>query len=108
MKTKQFNQIVKKQCESIKRVLLQKGSEYASAEDRFHNFNEGAIEVKLPRLKYAESLMQKHITSVRDIINQWDSKKPSPAMLDEKMGDFINYLILIKGLMLEEMDNHGD
>ncbi len=75
MKAEEFNEIVESQCKSIKDTLLKKAGEYATEGDRFHNFNVGSVELGLSRLKYAESLMQKHITSVRDMINQWEEKR---------------------------------
>lgn len=103
MKAEVFNEVVQEQTESIKSTLLKKAAEYATADDRFHNFNEGAQEVKLDRLKYAEALMQKHITSIRDLINGWETCKKPQTFLDEKFGDAINYLVLIKGMMLEDL-----
>lgn len=104
MKAEKFNEIVNEQCRIISDTLLKKAGEYATEQDRFHNFNVGSKELGLTRLKYAESLMQKHITSVRDMINQWDEKVFPIAHIEEKIGDSINYLILIKGMMLEEQE----
>jgi len=102
MKAEEFNAVVVNQIKMSSNMLIKKAEEYSTKNDRFHNFNVGSVELGLSRLKYAESLMQKHITSVRDMINQWNEKPFSVEHIDEKFTDSINYFILIKGMMLED------
>lgn len=99
MNTQQFNEIVDFRVQQIKVVLQQKALEYASAEDdRLHNFNTAGRLANTSREKALWGMAMKHLVSVIDLINNWDEKEqlPSEYMINEKIGDLINYLILLE------------
>jgi hypothetical protein len=104
MNSKIFDELVKEEIKYVESLLLSKGEEYSSSLDRFHNFNEGSFEVKLSREKYLECLFQKHITSIRDIINTWPTKKASKERVREKITDAINYLLILQVMLLEDTE----
>ena len=98
-----FNEVVSERIQQIESVLKSKADEYASGSDRFHNFNVAArVEGTTPE-KALKGMMMKHIVSVFDLIDWVDSplnrKKITPAIINEKIGDNINYLILLEGLL---------
>jgi hypothetical protein len=97
-----FGSIVEEQIRSIRGMLGTKAAEYATTADRLHNFKEAA---KLLRCTPAEACMgfaAKHVVSVVDIVKSSAAGQHSTqAVLDEKIGDAINYLILLKALLIE-------
>ena len=95
----QFDKVCNKRLEKIKSVLLAKGKEYAKGGDRYHNFNTAARVLGTSREKALLGMMMKHYISILDIIDNpcdW-----SDEAIDEKIGDMINYLILLEGMLLE-------
>lgn len=101
MKTEEFNKLVDDTCESIKKVLQKKADEYASADDRLHNFKmAGRSRGKTP-LEALDGMMLKHEISFLDIIEMSKRKIIPRTLMEEKIGDFINYLILAKGLIID-------
>ena len=95
----QFDKVCNKRLEKIKSVLLAKGKEYAKDGDRYHNFNVAARVLGSSREKALLGMMMKHYVSIIDIIDNpcaW-----SDEIIDEKIGDMINYLILLEGMLLE-------
>jgi hypothetical protein len=96
-----FNDIVKERCSKIESVLASKAKEYASDEDRFHNFNvAGRISDCSPE-KALKGMWMKHIVSVFDLIDWADSdpEKLTSDLIDEKIGDSVNYLVLLEGML---------
>ena len=102
MTTDEFNQIVMKTLEQAEVVLVRKAQEYAT-EDRLHNFNVAARILGTSRREALAGMMVKHLVSVFDIIK--DVRPVDEETLDEKIGDTINYLILLKAIVLEENKN---
>ena len=50
--------------------------------------------------------MLKHIVSINDIIEQSkEGKLPSREVIDEKIGDVINYFILLEACLVERIQN---
>ena len=45
-------------------------------------------------------MAQKHLVSVMDLVH--GKLKSEPVMVDEKIGDMINYLILLEAVLKEE------
>ena len=97
-----FNEIVKDRCLKIQEVLSKKAEEYATDSNRFHNFDKAAVMSNSTPEKALWGFLLKHIVSVSDMVD-----KPSiatEAMVDEKIGDCINYLILLEGLFKRRMN----
>lgn len=102
MKAETFEtMILEKRIEKIKTVLGNKAKEYSSYKDRLHNFKVAARIQNTTPEKAAFGMALKHLVSVMDIIEN-TPKKPSKEMVDEKIGDLINYLVLIEALLLED------
>lgn len=110
MKRSEFNIVVEARLKSITEVLLKKGQEYASSTDVFHNFkNSAGLSFHTCPEKIAWEFMVKHLRSIKDMLDHVDTGgyngHPSEALIEEKMGDAINYLILIEGMLKERIKN---
>jgi len=98
MNTETFNTVVERRCELIKSVLVSKAEEYSSDTDRLHNFKRAA-ELSSKPITWEQALLgmlRKHLVSVIDMIDA--GGVPPKAMRDEKVGDSINYHILLEAL----------
>ena len=99
--TVDFNSIIREQIERCENTLCKKAEEYAT-EDRLHNFKVAAeLQDCLPTTALA-GMMCKHTVSVYDMIRGLESGEEYPLdMWDEKIGDSINYLLLLSALVRE-------
>ena len=107
MTRKQFVQdVVQRRVQLIKDVLETKNSEYADKDDVFKAFTESLpLSFHDTKQAVAWEFMVKHLQSIKMIIEAKSKtgKIPDEKMLEEKIGDAINYLILIEGMFKEEM-----
>ena len=102
MNTTKFNKIVKETFEDCKSTLTQKRLEYAPQKDRFHNFKESAKLLNSTPQKAAVGIAIKQFQSVIDLCGAKGIY--GKDLIDEKIKDSINYLLLIKGILYEEYD----
>jgi hypothetical protein len=105
-KTK-FDECVENRIARIREVLSSKEEEYATRGNRFHNFDVAARILGSTPEQALQGMMLKHIVSVLDLIQWADTKEDmlTAAVIDEKIGDTINYLILLEGLLLRRLEN---
>lgn len=106
MVRKEFDKIVDNRVHAIKDTLLTKGREYSTDTDVFHNFklSTGVSFHRTPE-RVGWEFMVKHITSIRDIVGKTgtDQFNFTEELVEEKIGDAINYLILIEGMLKERI-----
>lgn len=109
MTNDEFNRVVAERLNKISSVLSKKAEEYASTQDRLHNFKvAAAIDSEAPE-RALWGMLKKHIVSVRDMVDGLDSMScPNYALWDEKLGDTINYCILLEGLVVERIHSRLD
>ena len=101
MKASKFNEIVENRIVKCLDVLCAKSDEYAT-EDRLHNFKVAAGIQNCTPIKALAGMMCKHTVSVYDLINDFEAGKKIPIELwNEKIGDSINYLLLLTALIEE-------
>ena len=102
MNTNDFNAIIREQIERCESTLCKKAEEYAT-EDRLHNFKVAAgLQDCLPTTALAR-MMRIHTVSVYDMIRGLESGEEYPLdMWDEKIGDSINYLLLLSAMVREQ------
>lgn len=112
MNGQDFNTLLEERMNKIRATLASKASEYASDKDRLHNFKRAAA---LRRKSPAEALVgmvTKQIVSVLDMVDAIEDgyqrnmlKRPCeqfpPEYIDEKIGDVINYMILLEAILKE-------
>jgi len=103
MNTVAFNDIVENRLKMIKKILVAKGAEYAPGADRLHNFNRAALILGRTREEALIGMWTKHLVSILDIVDSIKTKKPSVALIEEKLGDAINYLILLEAMLKEDI-----
>lgn len=100
MTTKEFDIVVNHRLEECKKVLIEKAKEYAKGdEDRMHNFNRAAQITGECREKALFGFFLKHLVSVMDIVDDMNNNPnyvPNKALVEEKIGDAINYLLLLE------------
>lgn len=110
MNNEEFQKVVDRQLQSTKRILVAKADEYARG-DRLSNFKRIAAFRNVSPEDALFSLVSKHIVAVDDFIEDINSGTIQPIeRWDEKIGDIINYMILLKALIEErinEQTNQG-
>ena len=88
----------------IKATLEGKQGEYAADNDRMHNFNKAAEIAETTPERALYGMMAKHLVSVIDIVDDIDKGVyPKTALTEEKFGDLINYLILLKIMIVDKL-----
>ena len=101
MRSEKFNQILEETLEKCKKTLGVKAEEYATS-DRLHNFKVAAELQNCTPMTALAGMMAKHTVSVYDLIRKAESGEAVPTELwDEKIGDHINYLILLSAMVRE-------
>lgn len=102
MNSQDFDKIVANRIEKIKSVLSSKAKEYAKG-DRLYNFKRAAEIERVTTEKALLGMWAKHIVSVLDLIE--GSLAATEYMVNEKIGDAINYLILLEAVLTENETN---
>lgn len=100
-----FSSLLKERLIKITKTLASKGEEYSDETDRLYNFKRAAMmdEGETPE-RALKGMWKKHLVSVFDIIDDLDYEVlPSEELLNEKIGDSINYLILLEALIKERI-----
>lgn len=96
-----FQAIVTKRQELIQQVLGTKAQEYALGGDRLHNFK---IAARMAGITPEQALMGmdlKHRVCIEDLVER---RLPLTAeLITEKIGDHINYMILLEALLIERL-----
>lgn len=100
--------ILDRRMDLTRSVLSSKAAEYAT-EDRLHNFKRAAELQGTTPMKALIGMWTKHVVSVLDIVDKHakDGSVPLQSRVDEKIGDAVNYLILLEGLLYEAMQAHA-
>ena len=101
-----FNKLILNTLDNCLSTLQRKGDEYATTTDRFHNFNVAARMIDTTPIKALAGMKLKHDVSVLDIINSQEGI--TKELIDEKIGDSINYLLLLKGMLYDTVENRND
>lgn len=100
MTSNEFNKVVKEQLEICENTLCRKAAEYdRDSDDRFHSFKVAGELQGESAMKALGGMMCKHTVSVFDLIKDND---PNVDLWTEKITDSINYLLLLKGLVIEQ------
>jgi hypothetical protein len=105
MTTDEFNKVVDERIQKIKDTLLAKGKEYSTDDNKMHNFDRGAKISGKKREIVLWGFALKHYISFMDILDNIErSKYPTKEVIDEKIGDLINYLILCEASIKDTID----
>ena len=100
MNSEWFEKVIKEQIKTCEDVLIGKAKEYATDDDRLHNFKNAAGMMSCDPKEALAGMMAKHTISVYDMCR---SGKDYPIELwNEKITDHINYLLLLKAVVEED------
>lgn len=103
MNAPDFSRLLHQRLEKIKGTLSSKRMEYAPDEDVLHNFKKGATLNGTTPEQTLRGYLTKHLVSVFDMIENIAAGNvgPDEKLIDDKVGDCINYFILLEGLLVE-------
>ena len=101
MDSETFNYLLERRLGFTRSVLGYKAQEYATNDDRLHNFKVAARVGNTTPKKALFNFMLKHLVSLMDFIDE--PARATPLLIDEKIGDLINYLILLEALFKEDI-----
>ena len=112
-----FDKLLEKRLKATVDVLSSKNKEYASATDKLHNFKRAGAMLGCTPERALVGMWTKHIISILDMVDKiekdsrkvgfltaiitWNSRRKTIKLLEEKIGDAINYLILLEALIKE-------
>lgn len=99
MNSEQFEKIFDEVVDNCRSTLLVKASEYATDKDRLHNFHKAAALMGGTPEQALWGFLVKHLVSISDMV---ESSYAFPeAVWEEKIGDALNYLILLRAMVKE-------
>lgn len=102
MNSNEFETVLQDVIRSIRQTLGHKASEYATDDDRLHNFKMAAALTGETQAQALRGMLVKHTVSVYDLMAKADTTEIPMELWDEKITDHINYLILLKAIVVEE------
>jgi hypothetical protein len=100
MDTKTFNSTIDEMIQHCGETLMKKAEEYAK-EDRLHNFKVSAALGGDTPAQALWGMARKHIVSISDMVREDGEVAYTQQQWDEKIGDAINYLLLLKAVVAE-------
>lgn len=102
MTPQQFDELVNDRMAWCRETLCAKGEEYSRDGDRLWNFKVAGRKLGCHPAQALAGMMTKHVVSVDDIIDGLaKGVVPPRELVAEKIGDSINYLLLLEGLIEE-------
>lgn len=111
MTNEQFKKVLASRLEKSESVLGKKAVEYARG-DRLSNFKRAAAALKCPPETVCINFWMKHVVSILDMVDDIERSDGAliwnTALWDEKIGDAINYLILLEALVMERIEENRD
>lgn len=99
MNQEEFEQVFNRQVKQSREVLVKKAGEYAHPDDRLRNFRIGSALTGETPEQVIWGFNTKHIVSISDMVQGGENF--TKAQWDEKIGDAINYLILLRAQIFE-------
>jgi hypothetical protein len=100
MNINEFNSLVGARVKKISDVLANKGKEYGK-NDCLYNFKRAAEILRTTPQHALAGMWMKHVVSVMDLI---EGTLPATELtIDEKIGDAINYMILLEAVLRETL-----
>lgn len=101
MTTEELEILIDEEFKSCRSTLSLKAKEYAK-EDRLSAFKSAASIQKCTDVGALAGMMAKHTISIYELCKDYDDGKSIPIKLwSEKITDHINYLLLLKMLIIE-------
>ena len=109
MKQADFDVLVQETVASIQSLLVVKGGEYAGSDDRLANFKRGAVLTGATPLQVLFIYLSKHYDAVATYVRDQatGTQRPRSESIVGRLDDMINYCILAKALVQEEVAKPG-
>lgn len=101
MDTRTFESIIGNTSDASLELLLKKNDSYGSEQDRLRAFKQAAQLQDVSVRKALGGMMAKHTTSLYDMIDS--DEEFDMGSWDEKILDHINYLLLLKAVVYEDL-----
>lgn len=99
MRDQEFNESITNTLGFSQKMLTQKSSGYSTSDDRLHNFRTAAALNDSTMEQALWGMLTKHIVSLRDMVKTGHAY--STDIWDEKIGDAINYLAILRAIVSE-------
>ena len=106
MNHKEFNDVVTKELDYVRELLCSKSKEYDFGEDRFHSFKVGGQLQGISQEKCLLGYLTKHSISIYDMCGKVEEF--SFEKFQEKITDYINYGLLLLGMIQEEKNKESE
>ena len=101
-----FMELLEERFNKTRETYSTKMIEYANVNDVFESFKKGVgFSFHDTPEGVAWEYACKHFESIKTIISKCPVEVPTDELLEEKIGDAINYLIILEGLIKERGDN---
>lgn len=100
MEKRDFDKLVDRQLHVCKDILTAKGGEYAPSADRLAHFKHSASLMRTTPQMALFAFMAKHLISLEEMCESNDDF--TAERWEEKITDSINYLILLKAIVMED------
>lgn len=104
MNINDFNKVVDDQLKLCKNILISKGTEYAFTKDRLKSFKDAAVLLNTTPSYALCGQLAKHLISIMDMCKSTEHFDQSKW--NEKITDAINYLCLLKALIIEDNEKY--
>tara|TARA_Y100001963_G_scaffold142027_1_gene211004 strand:+ start:764 stop:1081 length:318 start_codon:yes stop_codon:yes gene_type:complete len=102
VKLNKFKELLETRFTKTRKVYSKKMNEYANDLDVFLSFKKGVgFSFQNTPEGVAWEYACKHFESIKTIVSKLPDEIPSDELVDEKIGDAINYLIILEGLIKE-------
>lgn len=97
-----FHEVAKEQIGKCLDTLIQKETEYSDGTDRLDQFKNASRIQNCHPVETLAGMMIKHTTSIYKMVREVaKGDYHSPNRWEEKIGDHINYLLLLKALLID-------
>jgi len=109
MRNEDFNIFAKNRFRDCMKILQGKNKDYMRNDNKFHNFVQAADMMGVSSIQALAGMKIKHTVSIMDMIKDYEQKGilPSIETLSEKIGDEINYLVILEA-MFRELITHKE
>ncbi len=100
MNQSDFDCIINDRMYAVAKTLVSKGKEYAPGDDVLKNFKDGAKISCRSSVQVCCGYMLKHIVA---IMNMAEGGEVNEALIAERHGDVIAYMLLLEALFIEQI-----
>ena len=105
MTAERFEEVFNEQMDYCRELLIQKSKEYAIKNpDRLQHFKRTAGFLKTTPEDALVGMLSKHLISVVDMCRDPEPERYPIEQWTEKITDTINYLLLLKGIVVERLE----